>query len=166
MTRILLPAALSLDDLLELAARAKERREVTEIEAFQLGEGVQLIAADLERERDSHQATTLELEATQADLVMARDACAIAEEDARQLRQLCARLRREIDDARAVPSPIDVAFDRACETITARHRKAVDASLYAEIAANPEPDTWDDTTPTPAEPPQPMADVVSGTVRR
>lgn len=68
MTRPLpLPRPLTGDDLLELAARAKATREVTADEAFQLGEGLEIIAADLERERAAHRETQRQLEEARAD---------------------------------------------------------------------------------------------------
>jgi hypothetical protein len=66
MTSLPLPASLHGDDLLELAALAKALRDDSNVElspdeAFQLGEGVEILAADLAE-------TKRQLEEARADL--------------------------------------------------------------------------------------------------
>lgn len=56
-----IPDALPIDDLLALAERVKVTRAVEDIEAHQLAEGAEILAGDLENERDAHQRTVLEL---------------------------------------------------------------------------------------------------------
>lgn len=58
-----IPDALPVDALLELADRVKAASDVHPSEAYQLGEGVEILAADLENEREAHRLTVLELTA-------------------------------------------------------------------------------------------------------
>lgn len=61
------PDALAHDDLLALAARVKVALEVWGIDAHQLADGVEILAADLENEREAHRLTALEMTAAREE---------------------------------------------------------------------------------------------------
>lgn len=66
------------EDLRAIAARAMDQRELHGDEAYELGEGYELLAGQLDVERNAHQATMFELDVLRRQLTEARDELLLA----------------------------------------------------------------------------------------